>query len=135
MASGGNAGSQSATLFIRMFALQPVDAAVPGTGFRVDRQLILREFYVAACAWCTVLATDGLSVCMAVVRQGHRSVSMVVGLTVFLIVVLGTTAGTMLPILFRRLGMDPAIMSSPLIAAIVDVMGVVIFYEVAIWLL
>ena len=53
----------------------------------------------------------------------------------FLIVVLGTTAGTMLPILFRRLGMDPAIMSNPLIAAIVDVMGVIIFYEVAIWLL
>jgi len=61
--------------------------------------------------------------------------SAVVGLTVMLIVLLGTTAGTMLPVLLRRSGMDPAIMSSPLIAAIVDVLGVVIFYEMAMFLL
>jgi magnesium transporter len=57
--------------------------------------------------------------------------AMVVGLTVLLIVLIGTSAGTLLPILFRRLGMDPAIMSNPLIAAIVDVLGVVLFYHVA----
>jgi len=56
-------------------------------------------------------------------------------LTIFLIVILGTTAGTMLPIFLRRAGMDPAIMSNPLIAAIVDILGVVIFYEVAMFLL
>ncbi|MDG1895124.1 MAG: magnesium transporter [Fuerstiella sp.] len=133
MASGGNAGSQSATLFIRMFALQPADAAVPGTGFHVNRQLILREFYVAASLGTLLATMDFLFVWLWFDKGIDRS--LVVGLTVFLIVVLGTTAGTMLPILFRRLGMDPAIMSNPLIAAIVDVMGVVIFYEVAIWLL
>mgnify|MGYP001270866549 CR=1 FL=1 len=128
MASGGNAGSQSATLFIRMFALQPADAAVPGTEFHVERKLILRELAIAALLGATLGIMDFLVVWI----WGKGTLrSAVVGCTVFLIVVLGTTAGTMLPILFRRLKMDPAIMSNPLIAAIVDVMGVVIFYEVA----
>ncbi len=127
MASGGNAGSQSATLFIRMFALQPADAAVPGTGFTVDRELIIRELLLAAVMGAVLAVMDFAYV---LVRFDVARAT-TVGVTVFLIVVLGTTAGTMLPILFRRLGMDPAIMSTPLIAAIVDVLGVVIFYEVA----
>ena len=133
MASGGNAGSQSATLFIRMFALQPADAAVPGTEFHVDRRLVLRELAIAAALGATLAIMDLLFVLLWFDKGLHRAI--VVGVTVFLIVVLGTTAGTMLPILFRRLGMDPAIMSNPLIAAIVDVLGVVIFYEVAMLLL
>ena len=129
MASGGNAGAQSATLFIRMFALQPADAAVPGTEFHVDRQLILRELAIATALGLALAALDFLFVWLWFQLGIQRS--LVVALTVFLIVILGTTAGTMLPILFRRIGMDPAIMSNPLIAAIVDVLGVVIFYEVA----
>ncbi len=133
MASGGNAGSQSATLFIRMFALQPADAAVPGMEYHVDRDLILREFAIAASMGAVLGAMDFLFVWLWFDKGVDRAA--VVGLTVFLIVILGTTAGTMLPILFRRMGMDPAIMSNPLIAAIVDVLGIVIFYEVAMALL
>ena len=50
-------------------------------------------------------------------------------------VVMGAVTGSMLPLLFKRLGMDPALMSNPLIAAIVDMMGVVIYFNVAILLL
>ena len=133
MASGGNAGSQSSTLFIRMFALQATDTAVPGTGFNVDRRLIFRELAVAACLGGMLALLDFAVVFFWFQLGVDRSI--VVGLTIFLIVVLGTTAGTMLPILLRRWGMDPAIMSNPLIAAIVDILGVVIFYEVAMFLL
>ena len=133
MASGGNAGSQSATLFIRMFALQPQDAAVRGTEFHVDRELIVRELGIAAALGSILAVLDFLVVWLWFDLGIDRS--LVVGVTVFMIVILGTTAGTMLPIIFRRLGMDPAIMSNPLIAAIVDVLGVVIFYEVAMLLL
>ncbi len=133
MASGGNAGSQSSTLFIRMFALQPTDAAVAGTGFNVDRRLITRELAVAACLGCMLASLDFVVVLLWFNLGIDRS--FVVGLTIFLIVILGTTAGTMLPIFLRRAGMDPAIMSNPLIAAIVDILGVVIFYEVAMFLL
>ena len=133
MASGGNAGSQSATLFIRMFALQPNDPAVAGTGFRVNRELVWRELAVAACMGAVLALMDFAVVWLWFQKGIDRSA--VVGVTVFLIVILGTSAGTMLPILFRRLGMDPAIMSNPLIAAIVDVLGVVIFYEIAMLIL
>lgn len=133
MASGGNAGSQSATLFIRMFALQPADAAYPGTAFSVDRRLVIRELMVAASLGAALGLMDFLVVWLWFDKGIERSA--VVGATVLLIVVLGTTAGTMLPILFRRMGMDPAIMSNPLIAAIVDVLGVAIFYEVALLML
>ena len=133
MASGGNAGSQSATLFIRMFALQPADAAVAGTEFRVDRQLILRELLIGL-ALGTILGLMDATV-VFVGFDLELSHSVVVGMTVLLIVLIGTSAGTLLPILFRRLGMDPAIMSNPLIAAIVDVLGVVLFYEVAMLIL
>ncbi len=139
MASGGNAGSQSATLFIRMFALQPTDAAVPGTEFRVDRRLILRELLIGLALGTTLGVLDALVVTIGFhlgIWESSGTVgdlrrALVVGLTVLSIVVVGTAAGTLLPILFRRLGMDPAIMSNPLIAAIVDVLGVVLFYEVA----
>ena len=59
----------------------------------------------------------------------------VVAVTVFLVVLIGTVTGAMLPILFKRLGMDPALMSNPLIAALVDVLGVVIYFNVAVLML
>ena len=129
MASGGNAGSQSATLFIRMFALQPTDAAVPGTEFRVDRRLVMRELLIGLILGTCMATLDAVVVSVFFGMDAWRC--SVVATTVLFIVVLGTAAGTLLPIAFRRMGMDPAIMSNPLIAAIVDVMGVVIFYEVA----
>jgi magnesium transporter len=52
-----------------------------------------------------------------------------------LVVTLGTCSGALLPILFRKFGMDPALMSNPLIAALVDILGVVIYYSVAIFFL
>jgi magnesium transporter len=135
MASGGNAGSQSATLFIRMFALQPADAAVPGTEFTVDRQLAIREMMVALALGGTLGLLDFLMVWLIPWFGLSVVKAAALGLTILMIVLLGTTAGTMLPVLFRRMGMDPAIMSNPLIAAIVDVFGVVIFYEVTMLLL
>lgn len=135
MASGGNAGSQSATLFIRMFALQPADTAVPGTEFRVDRRLTFRELIIALLLGGTLGLVDFLVVWLLPWFDLSLGESAVVGLTVLMVVLLGTSAGTLLPILFRRLGMDPAIMSNPLIAAIVDVFGVVLFYEMAMLIL
>jgi magnesium transporter len=128
MASGGNAGSQSATLFIRMFALQPSDGE-GGTDDSIDRSLVIREFVVGACLGSALAGLDFL------VAWGWfgRSVpeSAAIATTVVAVVTLGTSVGTLLPLLLRRLGMDPAIMSNPLISAMVDILGVVIFYEIA----
>ena len=129
MASGGNAGSQSATLFIRMFALQPTETK-GGKDDMMDRRLILREFVIGLCLGGALASLDfavawlwfGLSIPEAAA----------IATTVVMVVILGTSAGTLLPLLLRRSGMDPAIMSNPLIAAMVDVLGVVIFYEIAV---
>jgi Mg/Co/Ni transporter MgtE len=57
MASGGNAGSQSATLFIRMFALQPTDSKGGADGL-IDRSLILREFVIGMALGVTLASLD-----------------------------------------------------------------------------
>jgi len=128
MASGGNAGSQSATLFIRMFALQPADSK-GAINRLIDRRLIIREFTIGLALGVALASLDfgvawiffGLSVPEAAA----------IATTVIVVVVLGTSAGTLLPLGLRRSGMDPAIMSNPLIAAMIDILAVVIFYEVA----
>jgi magnesium transporter len=128
MASGGNAGSQSATLFIRMFALQPTDTK-GSPDDSIDRALILREFLIGLCLGVALASLDFGVAWLWFGRTVNESAA--IATTVVAVVILGTSAGTLLPLLLRRLGMDPAIMSNPLIAAMVDVLGVVIFYEIA----
>jgi magnesium transporter len=127
MASGGNAGSQSATLFIRMFALQPSDSR-NSRGSGIDLPLVGREFLVGL-SLGTALATMDFTVAWLWFGRTPWE-SAVIAITVITVVSLGTSAGTLFPLLFRRLGMDPAIMSNPLIAAMIDVLGVVLFYEI-----
>ena len=59
----------------------------------------------------------------------------VVGLTISLVMTMGSVAGSLLPMFFEWLGMDPAIMSNPLISSLSDILGVVIYFTVAIALL
>ena len=119
LAAGGNVGSQSATLIIRMLAVEQ-------TGRRENWQILVRESKLA------MLLGGGLAVpgCACALFFVGYEPAIVVGITIFLVVVMGTVAGAMLP-----LGMDPALMSNPLIAALVDVMGVVIYFGVAMTLI
>jgi magnesium transporter len=57
--------------------------------------------------------------------------SAVVAATIGMVVTMGTLTGSMLPLVFKHIGMDPAIMSNPLIAALSDMLGVVIYYTIA----
>ena len=128
MASGGNAGSQSATLFIRMFALQPTDSKGGADGL-INRRLILREFTIGLALGVALAALDFF---VAIVFFGLSfAEAAAIATTVVIVVILGTSAGTLLPLGLRRSGMDPAIMSNPLIAAMIDILAVVIFYEIA----
>jgi magnesium transporter len=132
MASGGNAGSQSATLFIRMFALQP-DESRGGRNAGIDLPLIGRELLVGLCLGTALALMDFAVAWLWFKRTAGESA--VIAMTVITVVSLGTSAGSLFPLLFRRLGMDPAIMSNPLIAAMIDVLGVVLFYEIGSMLL
>jgi magnesium transporter len=57
--------------------------------------------------------------------------ALVVPLTIVLVVVCGTLCGSLLPLLFKRLGLDPAMMSNPFVAGIIDILGIVIYMNVA----
>jgi len=124
LASGGNAGSQSATLMIREIAVSDMNPK--------DRNFILlRELRLAGVLGVgLMLLAFGVAVAMVELPE-----AIVVAVTVLMMVILGTTAGALLPLLFKRLGMDPALMSNPLIAALVDVLGVIIYFNTAIALL
>ena len=56
----------------------------------------------------------------------------VIPITLLLVVLCGTLSGSLLPLLFRRLGWDPALMSNPFVAGLIDVLGIVIYMQVAI---
>lgn len=124
LASGGNAGSQSATLIIREMATTEMDS-------RDKYFIVMRELRMALTLGGGLMALSfAVAVSMVAVPE-----AVVVAVTVFMMVVFGTTAGVILPLVFKRLGMDPALMSNPLIAALVDVLGVVIYFSTALALL
>jgi magnesium transporter len=123
LASGGNTGSQSATLVIRSMAMAHMSQQEK---LRMARREVLVGLMLGA-----VL---GLFCCLAVrllFRPSWLEAS-VVGGTVYTVVTIGTVLGSLLPLLFHRLGMDPALMSNPLIASLSDIIGVVVYFTVAI---
>jgi len=119
MASGGNAGSQSATLIIRTLALNEAKASS-------WRRIAVREIALGLVLG-GILATLGFVPAYFLSQQDLAAATTVAG-TVAVVVLLGTFVGSMLPLLFKGLGMDPALMSNPFIAAISDIGAVTIYY-------
>ncbi|WP_437187005.1 magnesium transporter [Planctomicrobium sp. SH668] len=119
LASGGNAGSQSATLMIRALALNETNGRVQWIAWRETRIGALLGL---------VLAFASLIVALFMVGP---PAAYVVSLTIFLVVTSGTILGAMLPLLLKRVGLDPAFMSNPLIASLSDMLGVLLYYNAA----
>jgi magnesium transporter len=124
VSAGGNTGSQSASLVIRGLAVREME---PSDWLRV----MWRESVVGL-GLGLVLAALGFA--RAYVWDLGNAVSIVVGLTVMFIVCFGAVAGAMLPFLFKKAKLDPAVISSPLLAQLIDIVGVVLFYNVAYYL-
>ncbi len=127
LASGGNSGSQSATLIIRMLALEESR----GRGQRLVRQVFLREFGMGLLLGISIGFLAYLSALLLVLPNQ----SLVVGITVFLVVSFGAVTGALLPLALRAVGFDPALMSNPLISSLVDVIGIIIYSQTALVLL
>lgn len=118
--SSGNAGSQSATLMVR--ALATGDVAL-----RDWQKLIGRELVVAA----ALGATMALVVLPLGALRGGGEIALVVGVTMFVLVIIGSLVGMSLPFLLSRLRLDPATASGPLVTTISDAVGVVVYFLVA----
>jgi len=121
ISSGGNSGSQSASLIIRGIAIKEMHMR---DWWRVSR----REF-MAGLMLGVLLGVLGYA---RAVTWGHsHAVGLVVALTLIGIVLLGSVVGGLLPFIFKSMKLDPAVCSSPLIATIVDVFGIVMFFSIA----
>ncbi len=118
--SSGNAGSQSATLMVRALATGDVE-------MKDWRELILREMAVAAALGATMAAV----VVPLAAWRGGWDVAMAVGLTMFVVVLIGSLVGMSLPFLLSRLRLDPATASGPLVTTISDATGVLIYFTIA----
>ncbi len=123
LASGGNAGSQSAALVIAALAREHFSLK-GGNALKI----LYRELFLSAMLGGTV---GVVSFAAAWLLTNELSPAIVVSSTVFLVVVMASVAGAALPILVHSFHVDPAYMSTPLIAALVDVVGVIIYFNVA----
>jgi magnesium transporter len=121
--SGGNAGSQAATLMVRALAVGDVHG-------RDWLQLLLRELRVALLLGVTMAV--GVS---AIAFFRAPEILVVVSATMVSIVLVGSLIGMSLPFLLTRLGFDPATASAPLITSLADISGVIIYFSVATWYL
>ena len=120
ISSGGNSGNQSATLVI---------TALTSGNIRLSDWLtvMVREIWMGLLLG-TLLGLVFLPVGFTVARDAM----IVVPITLVLVVLCGTIVGSVLPLVFQRLGQDPALMSNPFVAGIVDIVGIIVYVNVAI---
>lgn len=122
--SGGNAGSQSATLMVRALA----------TG-----DVVLKDWLLLLGRECLVALALGVTMAMAVAVLGYirgdAMVALVLILSMIGIVLIGSVIGMSLPFILNRLNLDPASASAPLVTSICDATGVVIYLCIAAQLL
>jgi magnesium transporter len=129
ISSGGNSGSQASTLVIRAMALGEVGL---GDWWRVMRREILSGLslglilgaigFLRIAAWERFFGAYG---------PHWALLGLTVGIALIGIVLWGTLAGSMLPLLLRRIGLDPATSSAPFVATLVDVSGLIIYFTAA----
>ena len=124
IASGGNAGSQSATLMVR--ALATGDVKMTDWG-----RMLARELAVAI----ALAATMAIAVSSIGFVRGGPEIALVVSISMVLIVTIGSLIGMLLPFLLSRFNMDPATASAPLVTSIADAVGVLVYFAIATMLL
>jgi magnesium transporter len=134
ISSGGNSGSQATTLVIRAMALRELRL---GDWFRVVRKELLSGFSLGLILGCIGFIRIALWQYLHIFDYGtyHWLVALTVGAALVGVVLWGTISGAMLPFLLRRCGLDPATSSAPFVATLVDVTGLLIYFNVALFIL
>ena len=121
ISSGGNSGSQSSTIITRGLATGDIQLGKFGS-------VTLRELFTGIVLG---LILGAIGFFRAMMWHSGVTISLVVGISLVGVVLLGTTIGALLPMVLKRLGMDPAVSSAPFIASLVDVCGIIIYFNVA----
>ena len=129
ISSGGNSGSQAASLIIRAMAVGELSVR--------DWWQVMRREILAGLVLGSILGLVGFMriTIWSLVSPMYGPHWLLVAFTVWLsllgVVLWGTLTGSMLPLMLKRVGLDPAVSSAPFVATLVDVTGIVIYFEVA----
>jgi len=129
ISSGGNSGSQASSLIIRAMALGEVT-------FR-DWWKVMRREFSSGLFLGSVLGVIGFTrvtiwtLFTNIYGDHWLLVALVVGFSLVGVVLWGTLSGSMLPLILKKLGADPAVSSAPFVATLVDVTGLVIYFSIA----
>ncbi len=133
IASGGNSGAQAASLIVRSLAIEDVKLG--------DWWMVLRREVVSGLVLGGALGVlgfiSGIATAMWIFPEDASSVAAAmpfgaaIGIAVLGVVLIGTLTGSMLPFGLQRVGIDPATSSAPLVATIVDVTGLVVYFLAA----
>jgi magnesium transporter len=133
ISSGGNSGSQAATLIIRAMALGEVKLK---GWWRVMRREVISGLMLGSILGSIGFMRIALWSAFSPVYGPHwLLVALTVGTSLVGVVLWGTLSGSMLPFVLKRLGADPATSSAPFVATLVDVTGLVIYFSVAVFFL
>lgn len=133
ISSGGNSGSQATSLIIRAMALGEITVR--------DWWKIARKEFQAGLVLGSVLGIIGytrVAVWSNFVQDygpHWQMIGITLGITLTFVVMWGSLCGSLLPLLLKRMGFDPAVSSAPLVATLVDVTGLVIYFSISIILL
>lgn len=130
ISSGGNTGSQAATLIIRAMALQEV-------GLK-DWWYVMKKEIITGTLLGTILGAIGFlrigiwhSIGLIDYGPHWLFVGFSIGISLILVVLWGTISGSMVPFILKRMNLDPATSSAPFVATLVDVTGLIIYFSVA----
>ena len=119
--TGGNAGAQTSITIIRGLATGDVNVS---NLWKVIRLEIKTAFLMA-------LIVGSIALARALLLQKDLYVSVVVGITMFMIVLVAIGTGIVLPLLSKKVGLDPAVLAGPITTSIVDVIGLIIYFKIA----
>lgn len=121
MDTGGNCGSQSSTLVIRGIALNEIQ-------FHDIFRVIFKEFRVSLIVGTALALANGARILL---MYGNAPLALVIGLSLIGTVILSKLIGCVLPLFAKKIGLDPAIMASPLITTLVDTCSILIYFNIA----
>ena len=122
MGTGGNAGGQASVTVIRGLSLgEIVYRDVPSIIWKETRVAVLCGFCLAVANFGKLMLFDGVGL----------SVALVVSLSLVAVVLLAMLVGCVLPIIAKKLGLDPAVMASPFITTIVDALSLIVYFQMA----
>ena len=121
MDTGGNCGSQSSTLIILGLALDEVHF---GDFFRV----VFKEFQISIIVGIVLATANGLRI---FIEYHNSGLAIVIALSLIVTVTLSKIIGCTLPLFAKKIGLDPALMASPLITTLVDTCSIIVYFNIA----